>query len=44
MKAKYWPELAEISTLDRKAMGGVPFSEAEMDAAKERVKQITPVS
>lgn len=44
VKAKDWPELAEASILDREAMGGEPVSEADMSAAKERIKQITPSS
>ncbi|KAH8777578.1 hypothetical protein F5883DRAFT_409655, partial [Diaporthe sp. PMI_573] len=44
VRAKDWPELAEVVMLRREAMGGEHVEEAEMSAAKERLKQITPSS
>lgn len=44
VKAKDWPELVDVQILRREAMGGEPVDEAEMSAAKERMKQITPSS
>lgn len=44
LRAKDWPELLEVSILRREALFGKPATEAEMSAARERVKQITPSS
>jgi hypothetical protein len=44
VRAKDWPELAEVVMLRREAMGGEHVEEAEMSATKERLKQITPSS
>lgn len=44
VKVKDWPELADIAILRREAFSGMPVSEAEKAAAKERLKQITPSS
>lgn len=45
VRAKDWPELAEVSILRREATFGKPVAEAEKAAAKERLtQQITPSS
>lgn len=44
VKVHDWPELADIAILRREAFSGIPVSEAEKAAAKERLKQITPSS
>lgn len=45
LRAKDWPELMDVSILRREAFTGMPVSEAEKDAAKERLKrEITPSS
>ncbi|KAK7702580.1 hypothetical protein SLS64_009543 [Diaporthe eres] len=44
VKFNDWPELADISILRREAFSGIPVSEAEKAAAKERLMQITPSS
>lgn len=39
-----WPEFAEVRLLRSAAMGDENIEEAEMSAAKERLRQITPSS